>query len=99
MRGFALCFFLIPLPPPCPPPTAIQTFYFDTEFGSLGFPTPSPSLLGTWSLVNISTRVFNAQIDPSLAPAFLNAHSPPPPARGAKPQEKPPGQALWDATF
>lgn len=78
-RFCALFLSYPPSPTPPPPPPAIQTFYFDTELGSLGFPTPSPSLLGTWSLVNnISTRVFNAQIDPSLAPAFLNAHSPPP---------------------
>ena len=62
-------------------PTPSQTFYFDTELCSLAFPNPSPSLLGTWSLVNISTRVFNARIDPTPkpGPSLSQRRLPPPP--------------------
>lgn len=90
MRGFASCFFLMSRPP-------IQTFYLDTKLRILDFLTPSLSLLGTWSLVNdISTRVFNAQIDPGAHPWLQPVYSRPtlPCTRGAAPREKlPAGQS------
>lgn len=79
------------------PPT--QTYYFITELCILDFPTSLPSLLVTWSLVDISTRVFNAQLDPGSCQSSQRSPTPHSRIRGDAPLEKPPGQALWDSIF